>query len=79
MLKAEDWQLPLDREFTLIKLKQEIDECNDKEALKEHLKTLIQQNAQFQHLLSKLLEKELHKEIKAFEEYLKQEGKEDAV
>tara|TARA_Y100000817_G_scaffold311801_1_gene304542 strand:- start:1079 stop:1336 length:258 start_codon:yes stop_codon:yes gene_type:complete len=73
MLKAEDFQLPIDREFTLIKIKQEIDECNDKQALRDNLKQLIHQNAQFQHLISKLLEAELHRSLSDFASFIEEE------
>ena len=70
MLEAEDFKLPLDREFTLIKINQEIDECQDRQALKDNLKSLVKQNAHYQHLISKLLEAELMREFKDFEEFI---------
>ena len=79
MLKAEDFQLPLDREFSLVKIKQEIDECNDRQALREILKSLVHQNAHFQHLISKLIEAELHKELEDFTEFLKKEAEENGL
>ena len=63
MLNAEDFKLPLDREFTLVKIRQEIDECSDVKALRENLKMLVEQNARFQHMIGKLLEAELHNEL----------------
>jgi len=72
MLKAEDFKLPLDREFTLVKIKQEIDECDDKQALRDNLKMLVQQNAQFQHLISKMLEAELHRSLGDFADFIEE-------
>ncbi len=66
MLSAEDFQLPAEREFTLIKIRKEIDECNDVSALRENLKMLVEQNARFQHMIGKLLEAELRKELGEF-------------
>ena len=66
MIKAEDFELPMDREFTLVKVKKEIDECDDKQALRENLKMLVDQNARFQHLIGKLIEAELTKELNSF-------------
>ena len=76
MLSAEDFKLPLDREFTLVKIRQEIDDCRDVEALRENLKTLVEQNAKFQHIIGKLLEAEMHRELTDFG-VLMIEGKED--
>ena len=66
MFTAEDFKLPIDREFTLVKIRQEIDECNDKEALRSNLKLLVEQNAKYQHLIGKLLERELERELAQF-------------
>ena len=51
MLTPDDFKLPIDREFTLVKIRQEIDECSDVEALRENLKMLVEQNARFQHMI----------------------------
>ena len=76
MLSAEDFKIPLDREFTLVKIKQEIDDCDDKVALRENLKMLVEQNAKFQHIIGKLLEAEMHRELTDFGVLLI-EGKEE--
>jgi len=70
MFTAEDFKLPLDREFTLVKIRQEIDECDDREALKSNLKMLVEQNAKYQHLIGKLLERELTRELEQFDSTL---------
>ena len=76
MIKAEDFELPMDREFTLIKVKKEIDECNDTQALRENLKQLVDQNAKFQHLIGKLIEAELKKDFEDFFDYMKEQSNE---
>ena len=72
MLSAEDFNLPIDREFTLVKIRQEIDECDNKEALRENLKMLVEQNARFQHMIGKLLEQELMREVEGFADFIKE-------
>jgi len=76
MIKAEDFELPMDREFTLIKVKKEIDECDDKHELRENLKQLVDQNAKFQHLIGKLIEAELKKDFEDFFNYMKEQSNE---
>ena len=76
MLSPDDFKLPIDREFTLVKIRQEIDGCDDKEALRENLKMLVEQNAKFQHIIGKLLEAEMHRELTDFG-ILMIEGKEE--
>ena len=72
MLSASDFNLPIDREFTLVKIRQEIDECDNKEALRENLKMLVEQNARFQHMIGKLLEQELMREVEGFADFIKE-------
>ena len=79
MLKAEDFKLPLDREFTLVKIKAEIDECDDKQALRDNLKLLVQQNAQYQHLISKMLEAELHRSLGDFADLIEEKTNGDTT
>ena len=76
MIKAEDFELPVDREFTLVKVKKEIDECDDKHELRENLKALVDQNARFQHLIGKLIEAELKKDLDEFFDYMKEQANE---
>ena len=76
MLKAEDFKLPLDREFTLVKINQEIDECDDRKALKDNLKSLVKQNAHYQHIISRLLEAEIMRYLEDFKEFLVETKKE---
>ena len=59
MLKADWFQLPLEREITLIKINQEIDECRDIDKLRESLKEVARQSAKFQNMLSELMKEQL--------------------
>ena len=72
MLTPEDFNLPIDREFTLIKVKQEIDECSDVYALKENMKLLVDQNAKYQHMIGRMLEAEIMRDLGDFAEFLKE-------
>ena len=76
MLKAEDFSLPPEREFMLIKVKQEIDECRDVSELQNNLKQLVDQNAKFQHLIGKLLEDQIRKDLGEFVDYMKEQANE---
>ena len=76
MLKAEDFNLPPEREFMLIKVKQEIDECRDVSELQSNLKQLVDQNAKFQHLIGKLLEDQIRKDLGEFVDYMKEQANE---
>ena len=75
MLKADWFNLPLERELTLVKVNQEIDECTDIEKLRESLKELARQSARFQHMLSELLKEQLTSEVAAmFDDFKIEEG-----
>ena len=63
MLKADWFELPLERQLTLVKINQEIDECTDIEALRKNLKEVVQQSSRFQHMLSELLREQLTGEV----------------
>ncbi len=63
MLKSEWFNLPMERELTLIKINQEVDECIDIKTLRSSLKDLAKQNAMFQHMLSELLRETLTNEV----------------
>jgi hypothetical protein len=63
MLKSQWFELPLERELTLIKINQEVDECTDVEKLRENLKEVARQNAKFQHMISEMLKEQLTAEV----------------
>lgn len=72
MLKASWFNLPPERELTLIKINQEVDACNSIEELRESVKSLAYQNARFQNMIGELLKETLHDEMQIF---LLEEGK----
>ena len=66
MLKAEWFNLPMERELTLIKINKEIDECTSIDTLRESLKSMAYQNARFQHMIGELLKESLTAEVAEF-------------
>ena len=66
MLKAEWFNLPLERELTLHKINQEVDDCTDIKALRESVKSLAYQNARFQHMIGELLRESMTAEVAEF-------------
>ena len=72
MLKASWFNLPPERELTLIKINKEVDECNSIEELRESVKSLAYQNARFQNMIGELLKENLAEDLNI---YLLEEGK----
>ena len=72
MLKASWFNLPPERELTLIKINKEVDECNSIEELRESVKSLAYQNARFQNMIGELLKESISDELNIF---LIEEGK----
>ena len=72
MLKASWFNLPPERELTLIKINKEVDECTNIDELRESVKSLAYQNARFQNMIGELLKETLNGEVEIF---LLQEGK----
>jgi len=72
MLKASWFNLPPERELTLIKINKEVDECNSIQELRESVKSLAYQNARFQNMIGELLKESLADELHI---YLLEEGK----
>ena len=66
MLKAEWFNLPPERELTLIKINQEVEECTDIKTLRESVKSLAHQNARFQHMIGEMLKESVTAEISDF-------------
>ena len=66
MLKSEWFNLPPERELTLIKINQEVDECDDIKALRESVKSLAYQNARFQHMIGEMLKESVAAELSDF-------------
>ena len=63
MLKSEWFNLPMERELTLVKINQEVDECTDIKALRSSVKDLAKQNAVFQHMIAEMLRENLTSEV----------------
>ena len=59
MLNPEDFELPLEKQLRMRVISQEIDECNDIEALRENLKTCAESLMRFQHLCARMAEQQL--------------------
>ena len=65
-IRAEWFQLPLERELTLHKINQEIDDCTDIKTLRESVKSLAYQNARFQNLIGEMLRESMLGEMAEF-------------
>ena len=66
MFSPEDFQIPLEKQLRLRVINQEIDECNDPEILKTHLKQCTETLMKYQHLLSMTLKNQIDKEMREF-------------
>ena len=66
MLKASWFNLPPERELTLIKINKEVDECTNIQELRESVKSLAFQNARFQNMIGELLKETLNNEVETF-------------
>ena len=60
MLQPEDFTLPIEKELRICVIKKEVEECNDIEALKKNLLTCAESLMRFQHLTTKLVERQIH-------------------
>ena len=67
MLDAKWFELPMERELTLLTIAKEVDECRDIEVLRESLKQLSHQNARYQHMIGEMLKETITKELASFE------------
>ena len=67
MLKSDWFNLPMERELTLLKIGKEVDECRDIEVLRESIKQLSHQNARYQHMIGEMLKETITKELASFE------------
>ena len=68
MLNPEMFELPMEAEFKLRKIYDEIEECQDKEALKENLKNMTKLFMRYQHMLNLVLKEVIENNIKALTE-----------
>tara|TARA_Y100000766_G_C18820978_1_gene562960 strand:- start:471 stop:710 length:240 start_codon:yes stop_codon:yes gene_type:complete len=59
MFDQVDFELPLEKKLKLRIILDEVAHCEDKEVLRESLKSCAEQLIQYQHLLGKAVEKNL--------------------
>tara|TARA_B100001094_G_C18150841_1_gene783593 strand:- start:1706 stop:1945 length:240 start_codon:yes stop_codon:yes gene_type:complete len=59
MFEPGDFELPLEKKLKLRIILDEVDHCDDKDTLRESLKSCAQQLLQYQHMLGKAVEKNL--------------------
>ena len=59
MFEKEDFELPLEKELRLRVIKEEIANCSDVQALRENLTSCAESLMKFQHLSSKLAERQM--------------------
>ncbi len=78
MLKPEDFEIPLEKQLKLRMMYDEIENCDDRDALKENLKLIVEQNARFQHLLGKILQDKLHDELNKWITNVEQEASQNS-
>lgn len=59
MFKPEDFKIPLEKELQIRIIEKEIDDCQDIDVLKKHLKECSKSLMNYQHLLGKACEHNL--------------------
>ena len=68
MFEPEDFELPLEKKLKLRIILDEVDHCDDKETLRESLKSCAQQLIQYQHMLGKAVERNLIDMVSQFDD-----------
>lgn len=63
MFKEEDFEIPLEKQLRMRVVLDEIESCNDPTILKAHLKQCTETLVKYQHLLGKILEKQIKAEL----------------
>ena len=63
MFKSEDFELPLEKQLRMRVITQEVDECDNIDALRENLKQCAESLMKYQHLLSVTLAKQIESDI----------------
>lgn len=66
MLKSSWFNLPPERELTLIKINREVDACTNIEELRASVKSLAYQNARFQNMIGELLKESLAEDLNIY-------------
>lgn len=62
MFTKDDFELPLEASLKLRVLTDEIEKCDDKEQLRNHLKEVTTLLVRYQHILNNLLKRQLESE-----------------
>ena len=63
MFEPSDFELPLEKQLRLHVIDKEVDECDDRDTLKEQLKSCAYTLMRYQHILSKITERQLKEEL----------------
>ena len=63
MLSQEDFEIPLEKQLRMRVVLDEIETCNDPTILKAHLKQCTETLVRYQHLIGKILEKQIKAEL----------------
>ena len=63
MFDAKDFEVPLEKQLKMRLVYDDIDKCDSVDALRENLKECATQLMKYQHLLTKVLEKQLTAEL----------------
>jgi hypothetical protein len=71
MFKPEDFEIGLEQQLRLRVINDEIDQCDDHDALKTNLKNCTQLIMKYQQMLSSLLREKITKDLKDFTEAAK--------
>tara|TARA_B100001778_G_scaffold112512_2_gene92153 strand:+ start:18854 stop:19081 length:228 start_codon:yes stop_codon:yes gene_type:complete len=59
----EDFKLPMETSLRLRVINDEIEGCNNADLLKEHLKDCVRMTMQYQHMLEKVIERTIVKDL----------------
>ncbi len=68
MFEPEDFELPLEKKLKLRIILDEVDHCDDRDTLRESLKSCAQQLIQYQHMLGKAVERNLIEMVSQFDD-----------
>ena len=67
MFSPEDFELPLEKQLRLRVIDKEVEECDDRDALKENLKNCAYTLMRYQHLLTQITKRQITAELKNFD------------
>ena len=67
MFQPSDFELPLEKQLRLRVIDKEVDECDDRDALKENLKSCAYTLMRYQHILAQITKRQITEELKMFD------------